>query len=438
MKNGIVIRRGSGSVITATAVVLMCMQLLPARCAAQGQETSAAGVPGGKPVRVEVASPVKRPLKQSLNIPATLMSGESADLFAKTSGYVLNMTVDIGDRVKMGDTLLVIDVPEMADELRQVQAVLAAKRAKVLALRAQVTQAESSVATAKANLKRSKAQFKLRKLTRDRMIALWKEKAIPDQKHDEAVSEFDIAEAILDIGQAEVLSAQAELQATRSDVTVGESQVAVEEANVGRLETLMNYATITAPFDGVITARWVDPGAFVRSAAEGTTTPLLTIANVSYIRVVLEIPESDVLFVRKGTEVSVDVKVLGRAPIKATITRTAVALKPNTRTMRAEVELDNSAGNLAPGMYAHVKVTLVAKASAMLVPSKALRVVEGGVAVMVADGRVARSVTITVGYDDGIWAEILKGLSGDEKVIVSSSGGVAPGASVHVVSGSNF
>ncbi len=252
------------------------------------------------------------------------------------------------------------------------------------------------------------------------------------------MSEFDIAEAILDIGQAEVLSAQAELQATRSDVTVGESQVAVEEANVGRLETLMNYATITAPFDGVIIARWVDPGAFVRSAAEGTTTPLLTIANVSYIRVVLEIPESDVLFVRKGTEVSVDVKVLGAAPIKATITRIAVALKPGTRTMRAEVELDNSAGNMASGMYAHVKVTLVAKASAMLVPSKALRVVEGGVAVMVADERVARSVTITVGYDDGIWAEVLNGLSGDEKVIVSSSGGVAPGASVRVVSGNNF
>lgn len=438
MKNSVVIRRGSGSVVTAIAVVLMCMQMSPAGCAAQTQETVAAGVPGGEPVRVEVASPVKRPLTRMLNIPATLMPGESADLFAKISGYISNMSVDIGDLVKLGDRLLVIDVPEMADELRQAQAVLKAKGAKVQALKAQVTQAQASVATAKANVKQAQAQFKLNKLTRDRMASLWKEKAIPDQKHDEAVSEFDIAEAMLAIAKAKVQSAQAELQAIRADVAVGESQVAVEEANVARLKTLMKYATLTAPFDGVITARWVDPGAFVRSAAEGTTTPLLTIANVSYIRVVLEIPESDVPLVRKGTEVSVDVKTLGTAPIKATITRTAVALKPGTRTMRAEVELDNSAGNMAPGMYAHVKVTLVAKASAMVIPSKALQVVAGGVAVMVADGKVARSVAITVGYDDGIWAEILQGLSGDEKVIVSSGGGVAPGASVRVVSGNNF
>ena len=310
---------------------------------------------------------------------------------------------------------------------------LAAKRAKVLALRAQVTQAESSVATAKANLKRSKAQFKLRKLTRDRMVALWKQKAIPDQKHDEAVSQFEIAEALLDIGRAKVQNAAAELQATRADVTVGKSQVAVEEANVARLTTLMKYTTLTAPFDGVITARWVDPGAFVRSAAEGTTTALLTMANISYIRVALEIPESDVAFVRKGTEVSVNVKALGKGPIKTTITRTAVALKPDTRTMRAEVELHNNAGNLAPGMYAHVKVTLVAKASAMLVPSKALRISAGGVAVLVVDENVARSVTITVGYDDGIWAEILTGLSGDERIILSASGSVVAGSRIKAI-----
>lgn len=420
--------------IAATGAVAACAVLhgLVPPCVAQTAKPTAQE-DGGIPVRVEVSRPIKRPLTRTLNIPGTLLAGESADVFAKTSGYISTMAVDIGDRVKRGDTLLVIDVPEMADELRQAGAVLAAKRAKVLALRARVTQAESSVAIAKADLKQSKAQFKLRKLTRDRMVALWKEKAIPDQKHDEAMSQFEIAEALLDIGRAKVQNAGAELQATRADVTVGESQVAVEEANVARLTTLMKYTTLTAPFDGVITARWVDPGAFVRSAAEGTTTALVTLANISYIRVALEIPESDVAFVRKGTEVSVNVKALGKGPIKTTITRTAVALKPDTRTMRAEVELDNNAGNLAPGMYAHVKVTLVAKASAMLVPSKALRIAAGGVAVLVADENVAKSVTITVGYDDGIWAEILTGLSGDERIILSAGGSVVAGSRIKAI-----
>jgi len=368
-----------------------------------------------------------------LTMPATLLPGVKADLYSKVSGYSLEVAVDIGDSVRKGDELLTIDVPEMHDELRQAEAVLAAKESKAVALQAKVAQAESMIATAQANLKQAQAQYNLQALTRDRKASLWKQKAISDQDHDEAQSHFAIAEAMRDIARARVANAEAELQAMEADVQVGRSEVAVEQAKLARLKTLMGYATIRAPFDGIITARMVDPGAFVRSAADGSTSPLLTVAHVAYLRLMLEVPESDASFVHKGTNVTISVKSIGGTPFDAIITRTAASLKPNTGTMRVEIDLQNKAGRLAPGMYARVTVILERKPQTLVVPSKAIRVRDRDLSVLVARDGIVRKQPVRIGYDDGIWAEVLEGLSGDEQVIISATSAVAPGAPVKAV-----
>ncbi|MCH7631911.1 MAG: efflux RND transporter periplasmic adaptor subunit [Planctomycetes bacterium] len=385
------------------------------------------------PVRVVVVKAEQRPLTRVLRMPATLQAGESADLYAKTSGYVSTIVVDIGSRVKKGDALATIDVPEMLDELHQAQAVREAKRANVGAVKAKVAQADSMIATAQAQLQRAAAERELWILTVNRKKELLDAQAIPDQAFDEARTRLAMAEAEVQTAKAGVASAKAHKRAVEADVAVAQSQVAVEEARVARLNTLLKYATIRAPFDGVITDRHVDPGAFVRSAAEGAGRSLLTIANVSYIRLVLEIPEVDTPFVRVGTDVTIDVKALNDDPFTATITRSAVALKANTRTMRVEVDLDNRSGRLAPGMYARVEVKLESKAQAMLIPSKAIRVRGKKISVLVAQNGIARAKPVTIGYDDGIWAEIVTGLNGDEEIIISASGAIAPGAPVHAV-----
>jgi RND family efflux transporter MFP subunit len=218
----------------------------------------------------------------------------------------------------------------------------------------------------------------------------------------------------------------------QADVRVAESEVAVAQATIGRIETLMAYATITAPFEGVITERLVDPGSFVRSAADGATTPLLTISKMDRLRLALEIPESDTPFVGIGTEVLVDVKAVGGGPVQALVARTARALKADTRTMRAEVDLDNRDGRLAPGMYAQVVVKLEIKKQAMVIPSRAIRVRGRALSVLVADAGVARAKPVELGYDDGIRAEILGGLDGSEQIIVSANNALAPGAAVKV------
>lgn len=424
-----------GAVFVVGASMAVLLPMLGAENSARAQATgkSTASQPQGESVRVEVVRPEHRLFEQVLEIPASIEPGEVARVFAKTSGYVLSLNVDIGSRVDKNDVLLEIDVPEMMDELKQAQAVLAARKANVTALRAKVTQAQAMIAMARAEIQRSEAELSLGRISAYRKRQLFNERAIPQQDLDEATSRLAVMEAEVQIANANVQAAEAQKAAVKADVAVAQSQVAVEEARISRLGTLRSYATIRAPFDGIITERHVDPGAFVRSAAEGATAPLLTIVRVDYVRLVMYVPESDASHVNVGTVIEAQCKHLGSEQLKATITRTAMALRESTRTMRVEADIDNADGRLMPGMYVRASVLLKSEAQAMMIPSKAVRVRGSEISVLVAEGTIARAKPITLGYDDGIWAEVKSGLSGDEQIIVAASGVVAPGAPVVAV-----
>lgn len=424
-----------GSVLVTCVIAAVITPMFDTDHSAKAQTGDAPAAKGvaGEPVRVEVVQPERRVLEQVLEIPASLEPGEVAQLYAKTSGYVHKLHVDIGSRIEKDDVLLDIDVPEMMDGLKEAEAVVAAKKATVLALNAKVNLADSMIATAHAEIQRREAELSLGRVTADRKKQLFDERAIPEQDLDEAKSRLAVIEADVQIAKANVQAADARKAAAEADVSVAQSQVAVEEARLGRLRTLMSYATIRAPFDGVITERHVDPGAFVRSAAEGATTPLLTIARVDYVRLVMNVPGSDAPHVIVGTEIELRCKQLGSDPLKATVIRTAMALRENTRTMRVEADVDNSDGRLMPGLYARASVLLKSEAQAMMIPSEAVRVRGSDISVLVVEGAVARAKLITLGYDDGIWAEIKNGLSGTEQIIVSAAGAVAPGAPIAAV-----
>jgi len=380
--------------------------------AAEGDQ--AAAKPAEPAVRVEVAKPEARTLNRTLRLPASIEAYESADLFAKTSGFVDEVLVDIGRTVTRGDVLLTIDVPEMGDDLAQSEAEHQSRTART-------AQAEAQVATAQAEVHRARADFDLRKVTRDRKQQLFDETAIPQQELDEAQGLLAVAEAQCDVAEAMVVSREA-------DVRAAQAAVATARAKLARTRTLMAYATIPAPFDGVITARHVHPGAFVRSAADGATGPLLSIARVDTLRVTLEIPESDAPFVAVGTPVELSVRAASDELVHGEVSRVAWALRPNTRTMRVEVDLPNPDRRYAPGMYAQVSVTLESRAQALMVPSKAIRVRGRELSVWAATAGIASALPVTIGYDDGIWAEVLSGLTGNEQVIVAASGAIAPGA----------
>jgi HlyD family secretion protein len=369
-------------------------------------------------VEVQTVKPTRRAMTRTLRMPGTLLPGEMADLYAKTSGYVSSVRADIGHTVEKGQILLTIDVPEMADELRQAEAVHEAKKARA-------ARAASMIQIARAEVGRAEAQHELSHISLERQKTLREGNAVPQQALDEATNKLAIADAQLAIARAKVGGAEA-------DKVVAESEVGVAAATVARVRTLMGYATIKAPFEGVITERLVDPGAFVRSAAEGTTQPMLSISRVDFIRLALEIPESDAPWIRVGTKVEIVVKSLGDEMIEGTITRSAGSLKAATRTMRAEVDLPNKDRRLAPGMYAQVVIHLETKQQALMVPSRAIRVRGRAVSVLVAEGKTAESLPVKTGYDDGIWTEITEGLTGDEQIILSADSALKPGVAVRL------
>lgn len=288
------------------------------------------------------ASPSISPRR--LLAPGILRADELVDLYAKTSGYVAELPVDIGDRVHVASLLLRISVPELQAQLAHAEATLAANRAKA-------AQARAMVDALRAEESRTAAENRLQHLTTKRKEDLFKQQAIPQQEWDEAQARLDAAEAQLKSAQAKSVSSEAEAR-------VAEAQVEMADAQRAEIRTLLDYSRIVAPFDGVITRRFVDVGSFVRSAAQGATTPMLTIAKTDPLRLVLDIPEEDAPRVQIGDEVEFQVRGMGERKFTARISRTAQGLRSDTRTMQAEADIANADNRFLPGAYAQATLRL--------------------------------------------------------------------------------
>lgn len=398
----------------------------------EGDAPGAAAAPQAQVV--SVTEPVPAHAHRTVEVPASLVPHETADLYAKTSGYVAAVHVDIGSVVTAGQALIEISVPEMAQELDKARAQHVARLAGVVALMARETEAALRLRSAKAQVGRADSEARLQRLTCGRKQELYDARAIPDQALDDARHTLAVAEAELSIAEADVARAEGEIAAAKASVNVGEAEVAVAAAEIGRLEALITYAVITAPCDGVITRRLVDPGAFVRSAASGSAAaPLLTIAATGRLRLVMEVPEPLVPLVSIGTEVMVTLPAIGGDPERASIARVAYALNPSTRTMRAEVDMDDRNGRIHPGMYAKALISCATPTGALVVPSAAIRARGGATYVLVVREGVAAEAPVTLGHDDGVQAQVISGLRGDELVITQAASAVALGVAVEAV-----
>lgn len=305
-------------------------------------------------------TPTPAPQPPPLALPGMLLADVSVDIYAKASGFVSSVTVDIGSEVTKGDVLAELDIPETAAELRHAEAMLAAKVAHVEALSAKVDQARLAVESARADLHRATAERELSRITCERKTDLHTEKAIPDQEFDEAKSKLAIADAQVLMAQARLAGAEGDTRASQADVGAAEAEVKVADADIARLLTLITYATITAPFDGIIASRNVDPGALVRSSAQAAGPALFVLKKIDRLRLAIDVPEDLAPLIHVGAEV--EVCVGGEAPFSVQVSRRAQAIRADTRTMRVEADIANQQGRLLPGMYARVTIRLPATA----------------------------------------------------------------------------
>jgi|TARA_B100000678_G_scaffold134338_1_gene112224 RND family efflux transporter MFP subunit len=359
---------------------------------------------------VKTVSPQKITIRRTSSQPATARAWHEAELFAKVAGYASKVTADIGDAVKAGQTLMLIDVPEIIKTYERQQAELSLLEYKR-------EQFQASVGVARAELGALQSEY-------NRVQALIKTKAVTQRVGDETKSRYESAKARLVVAEAEVKSAA--------------SSVMVGRKTLEETEVMMQYASLKAPFAGVVTQRSVDPGDLVRNevSSERSREPLFTVSKIDVLRVTVPVPERDAVWVKKGDTAKMEFPAIPGEPLKNVVARRSGRLDPKTRTMAVEVDIPNANGRLIPGMYCKVEIIMQEKL-ALVVPSEAVRFdLTGGESIVyvVKDDNSISHVPVKIGIDDGHNIEILSGLSGGEQVVMGMLGRLKDGQEVSVLS----
>lgn len=304
--------------------------------------------------------------------PVHIEAYESTDVYAKASGFLKTVKFDIGDRVEKDQVLGELWIPEMDQELLQKTALVdqaksAVKQAesKVAAAEARIASAEAMREEAVASIDQYEAELDYRHSEYKRIADLVERGSINADIKDEKFKQWKSAEAVVLSSKARVKTAesqvkveQANYQESLADLAFAQSQRKVAEANLEQTRILMKYAQVRAPFDGLITRRWVDSGDFVASAEKNNGQPLFTVERDDKLRLVFDIPESKCTFCQIGQPTTMVVDSFKGTTFKGRIVRTAGVLDKRTRTLRVEAELDKPNGQLRPGMYGMITVTL--------------------------------------------------------------------------------
>lgn len=278
-------------------------------------------------VKVSVIHPQRQTVRRMIKRPGyNIEAYQTTLLFARITGYVSKWNFDIGDRVRKNQVMAELAVPEMEVELQH-------KEAAVIQAEAEVPLAQAAVQRAQAELDRAKSQS-------ERLAKLGT--VINRENIDEARLGFESAQATFARAEAEVKVAKARLEVARKSRDYAHA--------------LLQYAKIRAPFDGVVTQRNINEGDYVHPGAGKKAEALFVVEQVDPVRVFVNIPDLDAIWVRDGAEASVRMHGQHGHEFKGTVTRTARSLNPATRTLRTEIDLPNSEGKLLPGMYVDVAV----------------------------------------------------------------------------------
>ena len=261
---------------------------------------------------------------------------------------------------------------------------------------------------------------------------------VPELLADRARFKAEVEIAQLDYQRASAAQKKSPDLVLPQAVDTAKSVNDVARANLERTETLLGFAKISAPFDGIITKRLVDPGAFIPAATSGSpaaNAALFTLMDFNRVRVQVPVPEPDAPSIKTGLPIKMTVEELGGAAFEGTVTRFAYALEDTTKTMLAEIEMPNPKHELRPGMYASVRIIVERRPDALLIPAAALVAEKTRSSVFTLEGTKAKRLTVKTGFNDGGWVEILEGLSLGQPVILVAKQTLADGQEVRVAEG---
>src|SRR5438132_7419411 len=355
----------------ALLVALLVIGVVP-RLRQSAELVAAATAPAAGLVPVSVVPPRRADGPIDLVLPSNIQAIEETAIYARTSGYVRERYVDIGERVAAGKVLAQIDTPELDQELSQARAALAQTRSGLAQAQASFTQAQANLNQARAGLEQSKANETFASVTSDRFSKLERDEPVAHQDADEKRTAHAAARATTAASQANVEAMQANVGALDASVGAARASVAASEANVQRLIALQSFQRVEAPFAGIITARGIDRGALITSGSGSGANLLFRIAHVEHLRIFVNVPQTLVRSIVPGQEVRVLVPEYPQRAFVAKIASTAGALDATSRTILTEVRLRIDDRALMPGMYAQVKFSLVPVDAMWVVPATTL------------------------------------------------------------------
>jgi len=325
---------------------------------------------------VAVTRPDARALQANIDLPGRLEAYYRAPIFARVSGYLKTWSADIGAKVKAGQVIAEIEAPDLDQQLLQARADLASL--------------EASASLSEATLARRKT------LVASNFVSM--------QEIDERTADLSNKKAAVKAGQA----------------------------NVERLEALAGYKKISAPFDGVVTARDTDVGALI-NAGGGSGPPMFVVSDISKLRVYVNVPQTYVPAIRIGAKAVISVPEYPNRTFAATVEASSQSVDVASGTTRMQLVLDNAGGELLPGGYASVRLNLQRDSTPLHIPASALIFNQNGlrVATVGADDKVVFK-TVTIARDLGREIELASGLSSDDRVIVAPPDGLADGDPVRI------
>jgi RND family efflux transporter MFP subunit len=328
----------------------------------------------GKP-RVDVTVARRANAVDNLLLPGTLQAFVDTAIRARTNGYIAKWLADIGDRVKAGQTLAIIESPEVDRELNQ----------------------------ARASLEQAQANLELARVTAERWKTLGLQNAVAKQDIDQKNADYEARQA----------------------------DVAAAKANVERLEQLKGFETVAAPFDGVISTRNVDIGTLINA---GSGPELFHLSQSDTLRAYLDVPQRYVPDIRVGVPVDVEIAEFPQERFPGKVARVAGAMDAASRTLQVEVEIPNHDGRLFAGMFCEVRLHLTAANPPVLIPSNDAIIRSAGTLVaVVTDRNTIHLQAVKLGRDFGAQIEVLDGLPENARIVENPTDTLSEGQAVEPV-----
>jgi RND family efflux transporter MFP subunit len=384
-------RKRSSLILAAGITIPVLGGIVACNFKSQHSAANAAEIPSAK-----VASAMRGDIAHTLSLAGQFQPFQVVDVHPKVTGFMVKINVDIGDRVHKGETLAVLEVPELSAQLKGTVF--------------EMEQAKDDLVRAQHEIKRAEATHAALHLDYDRLLQA--SKAQPGL----------IAQQELDDAQGKDVSSEAQVDAAKAAAAAAEQHTEVAHADRDRVQAIQNYTNVVAPLDGVIVWRYADTGALIQSGTNSNEQdiPIVRLSESGLLRLRMPIPEDDVQYVHVGDPMQVRVDAIGRS-FTGKIVRFTRDVNFETRTMETEVDVENKDLSISPGMYANAEMQLARVNNVVTIPVEAL-VLKGNqqtVYLLDADNRI-RVHSVEVGLRGSKLAEIKSGLTPGDRVILGS------------------